>query len=86
MEWTSVTIDGFESPLGMELLATVDWLIQEEGVDPTIAGVLEGLRNWPAGAKAAERKVRILDRRLVNVALHQLSQVEEKSSVRRLAP
>jgi len=82
LEWAAVTIDGFESPLGMELLATVDWLIQEEGVDPTIAGVLEGLRNWPAGAKAAERKVRILDRRLVKVALHQLSsQAEEKSSV-----
>lgn len=30
LELTSDRIDGFESPLGMELLATVDWLIQRE--------------------------------------------------------
>jgi O-acetyl-ADP-ribose deacetylase (regulator of RNase III) len=73
LEWASVIIDGFESPLGMELLATVDWLMQEEGVQPTVAAILDGLRNWPGGAKAAERKVRILDKRLIDIALHQLS-------------
>jgi O-acetyl-ADP-ribose deacetylase (regulator of RNase III) len=30
LDITAKTIDGFESPLGMELLATIDWLITQE--------------------------------------------------------
>ena len=30
LDLTAKRIDGFESPLGMELLATVDWLIERE--------------------------------------------------------
>ena len=32
LEATAKLIDGFESPLGMELLATIDWLLQQDGV------------------------------------------------------
>ncbi len=32
LEMTADLIDGFESPLGMELLATIDWLVQKDEV------------------------------------------------------
>ena len=32
LEATTELIDGFESPLGMELLATIDWLTYNDGV------------------------------------------------------
>ena len=34
LEATAELIDGFQSPLGMELLATVDWLIDHDKVKP----------------------------------------------------
>jgi O-acetyl-ADP-ribose deacetylase (regulator of RNase III) len=36
LEATAALIDGFESPLGMELLATIDWLIHSDGVEPRV--------------------------------------------------
>ncbi len=33
----------------MELLATVDWLMVEEGCAPTLSALREGLHRWPAG-------------------------------------
>lgn len=65
-------IDGFESPLGMELLATVDWLLREEGVPPTLEGVRDGLRHWSGGADAAARKQRLFDDRLIVIALERV--------------
>src|SRR6185437_10767780 len=47
-------IDGFESPLGMELLATVDWLLQH-GAAATVPDMRHALDEWPAGADAAQR-------------------------------
>ena len=35
LEATASLIDGFESPYGMELLATVDWLLTRENIAPT---------------------------------------------------
>jgi len=60
LELTARRIDGFESPLGMELLATVDWLIEKEHCEATVAGIREGLRQWSAGQVAVERKLRCL--------------------------
>lgn len=74
LEWTSFAIDGFESPLGMELLATVDWLMQHDGIEPTVSGVMEGLTNWAGGASAGRRKLNIFDRRLVGIALERLQE------------
>ena len=73
LEATSELIDGFESPLGMELLATVDWLIHEEGVKPTISDIKAGLRKWPGGRQAAERKLKLFDDRLIKLALERIS-------------
>ena len=72
IDFTAQLIDGFESPLGMELLATVDWLIAKEHCSPTIEGIRSGLHDWPAGQSAAERKLKLFDDRLLNLALQRL--------------
>jgi O-acetyl-ADP-ribose deacetylase (regulator of RNase III) len=61
-------IDGFESPFGMELLATVDWLLVREHCESTVAGIRDGLRR-----EAAERKLRIFDDRVIGFALNRLA-------------
>ena len=72
LDVTADPIDGFESPLGLELLAPVDWLIVREHCEPSVVGVLSGLRNWPAGPSAAERKLKLFDQRLIGMALERL--------------
>lgn len=73
LDLTSKRIDGFESPLGMELLATVDWLIQREHAEPSLSGIRASLQNWPAGKSAAERKLRLFNDRLLKLALDRLT-------------
>jgi hypothetical protein len=75
LEKTSALIDGFESPLGMELLATVDWLIHRQGIKPTVDDVMAGLRRWPGGKEAADRKARLFDARLIELALKRVEQL-----------
>jgi len=65
-------IDGFESPFGMELLATVDWLIVQDGCEATVEGIRQGLGQWRAGAGAAERKLSLFDDRSIGIALDHL--------------
>jgi O-acetyl-ADP-ribose deacetylase (regulator of RNase III) len=72
LEQTAALIDGFESPYGMELLATVDWLLQRDHCLPTVDGILDGLRRWAAGGEAAIRKLRLFDTRAVSVALERI--------------
>ena len=72
LAWASATIDGFESPLGMELLSTIDWMIQCDKIETTVDGVMEGLKGWPGGQQAGQRKLKIFDRRLVEIALERL--------------
>jgi len=73
LEQTSRIIDGFESPLGMELLATVDWLLCKGGYEPTVEALKRGLEVWPGGPEAGERKLRLFDDRLLGVALDRLT-------------
>jgi hypothetical protein len=75
LEATDELIDGFQSPLGMEVLATVDWLVAREGVEPTLAGIREGIRRWPAGEAAAKRKEKLFSDRLIMLALERLKTV-----------
>jgi len=75
LERTAEVIDGFESPFGMELLATVDWLLVREGCEPTVDAVVEGIRHWPAGPRWATRKVKLFNRRAVEIALDRLQSV-----------
>ncbi|AJQ88714.1 Appr-1-p processing protein [Xanthomonas oryzae pv. oryzicola] len=73
LEATAALIDGFESPFGMELLATVDWLIVQEGISAQVADVREGIRHWPGGQEAAARKDRLFDDRALGIALKRLA-------------
>lgn len=73
LERTSARIDGFESPLGMELLATVDWLLSRGGRKSELADIKAGLASWEGGRGAGERKLRIFDDRLIGLALQRLS-------------
>jgi len=73
LEATATLIDGFESPYGLELLATVDWLLEREGVDPTVPALREGLCRWSGGAEAARRKGRLFDDRALGIALERLT-------------
>jgi hypothetical protein len=68
----TAVIDGFESPLGMELLATVDWCLFERKAEPTVAGVRKILERWPGTAEAGERKQRLFSDRMIELALHRL--------------
>ncbi|MDO7911794.1 macro domain-containing protein [Pseudomonas sp. 22-AL-CL-001] len=73
LEFTADLIDGFESPFGMELLATVDWLLHEEGVEPTVQAIRKQLGYWPGGAGAAARKSKLFDDASLGIALQKLS-------------
>jgi hypothetical protein len=72
LEATDELIDGFQSPLGMEALATVDWLVVRESVEPALPAIRAGLRAWPAGESAAKRKERLFTDRLLDLALSRL--------------
>jgi O-acetyl-ADP-ribose deacetylase (regulator of RNase III) len=74
LESTAALIDGFESPFGMELLATVDWLLDREGVAPNVPALREGLCHWRGGPDAAARKDRLFDDRALGIALERLTQ------------
>ena len=70
---TSDLIDGFESPLGMELLATVDWLITVGQCEATVTSLRQGLAQWPASRAAARRKQMLFDDAMLEVAIGRLT-------------
>ena len=72
LDRTAERIDGFESPLGMELLATADWLIQRESCQPTLESLRQGISRWPAGPQSAERKQKLFTDRLLTIAIRKL--------------
>jgi len=72
VEATSGLIDGFESPLGMELLATVDWLVNRAQAEPTVTAIRAKLAGWPGGKESAERKLRLFEDRIIDIALGSL--------------
>lgn len=76
LEETTDVIDGFETPLGMELIATVDWLVAH-GEDASLAGIKQGLGRWQGGADAGARKLRLFDDRMVTLALERLRDIRQ---------
>jgi O-acetyl-ADP-ribose deacetylase (regulator of RNase III) len=77
---TSDLIDGLESPFGMELLSTVDWLVHHEKVAAKVNAIKDGLSKWPGDDKAKDRKVGLFDERVIEIALHCLAESELASS------
>lgn len=72
LEEAATVIDGFESPLGMELLATVDWIVSEMKCDLTLEEIKAGLIQWPGGRESALRKQKLFDDRLIQLAIDRL--------------
>ncbi len=67
---TDELIDGFQSPLGMEALATVDWLLTRMKAEPTLSSIRAGLERWPEGA--GERKNRLFGDKLLQACIDRL--------------
>lgn len=82
LDSTEELIQGFESPLGMELLGTIDWLLHHERTEANMRGIKEGLKNWRGGAEAGARKLRLFDDRLIELALRRLCRGEPSVGVR----
>jgi len=75
IEATDQLIDGFQSPLGMEVLATIDWLIARENAEASVEGIRQGLARWPAGESAAQRKRSLFNDKLIAAAIERLTAV-----------
>jgi hypothetical protein len=75
---TTSLIDGFESPLGLELLSTVDWLLNHDGAEPTVEGVKKGLQSWLGGGEVSQRKLQLFDDGLIDLALSRLRLLSDK--------
>ena len=78
LQLTTKLIEGFQSPLGMELLATVDWLIEQQKLERTVVGIRDGLACWPYGA--GDRKLKLFDDRLIGLALDRLAMLTPPAS------
>lgn len=73
IEVTTKLIDGFESPFGLELLATVDWQLAKEGVPSDVAALTASLHHWSGGIESAARKVRLFEDKALDIALRRLT-------------
>lgn len=73
LDATSNLIEGFESPLGMEALATIDWLMVNEKCAPELDAIKTGLESWSGGKSAAQRKLRLFSDALIILVLQQLT-------------
>lgn len=74
MRWTEHMIEGFETPFGMELLATVDWLIYSNAAQATLESVRSGVERWPYSIEAAKRKAKLFDERVLSIALRRVQE------------
>jgi len=79
IEQVDELIDGFQSPLGMEALATVDWLVMKEGAEPTLAGIKNALGHWPDGPAAAERKLGLFTDKLLLASMNALKRFSKQT-------
>lgn len=69
-------IDGFQSPHGLELLATVDWLRRNAGVEMITAPMMAAIAAWPGPEGSAARKARIFTEGQVETAVAHLLAIE----------
>jgi O-acetyl-ADP-ribose deacetylase (regulator of RNase III) len=72
LDETTELIDGFEYPLGLELLGTVDWLLDHDKVAPSVAAIKQGLGKWLDGGDAAKRKLKLFEDDMIEIAVARL--------------
>lgn len=65
--------DGYESPLGMELLPTIDWMMAQGQAQPTGSSARDALAHWNRGKTSASRKFKLFDDRLIGLAAIRLA-------------
>jgi len=73
LEKTEARIDGLQSPLGLEALATVDWLLTKNKCQPTIQSIKKGLKNWTGGNGSGDRKLRLFNDKLLQLCITRLT-------------
>jgi hypothetical protein len=76
LEHASTVIDGFQSPHGLELLATVDWLRRQARAEMTAGAMRAAISTWPGPDGAAERKARIFTLDQISIAINHLQRVD----------
>ena len=79
LEAATDTIDGFQSPHGLELLATVDWLHRQSGVELASDAMIPAIAAWPGPEGAAERKARVFTPRHVEAAVGHLRRIQSET-------
>jgi O-acetyl-ADP-ribose deacetylase (regulator of RNase III) len=77
LDYASNVIEGFQSPFGLELLATVDWLNRRQGVAMEPHAMTAALASWPGPSGSAERKARIFGVREIGIAIGHLRVVDK---------
>jgi O-acetyl-ADP-ribose deacetylase (regulator of RNase III) len=75
LELVTCLIDGFQSAFGLELLATIDWLLVKEHTEARPEKIREALQHWPGGRSAGERKLRIFNERHIELGLARVLEV-----------
>lgn len=66
-------IEGFESPLGLELLATVDYIIQNSKIDLSKEELIDNIYNWDADHPSwGKRKKDLMKKEYIAVALDRI--------------
>ena len=79
LEQASELISGFESPFGLELLSTVDWLIYMYDCERTVDAIKHGMEKWPAGEEWGQRKLNLFSDRDIGFALSSLEKLSYNS-------
>ncbi|MGC8475675.1 MAG: type II toxin-antitoxin system antitoxin DNA ADP-ribosyl glycohydrolase DarG [Acetobacteraceae bacterium] len=72
LDTASAIVDGFQSPHGLELLATIDWLHRRSGVPLEVDRMTAAIAAWPGPPGAAARKARVFSRHHIAAAVEQL--------------
>lgn len=72
LDAASEIVDGFQTPHGLELLATVDWLHRESDVALDANAMIAAIASWPGPDGAAERKAKMFTRHHVEAAVAHL--------------
>jgi len=74
-------IEGFESPFSLELLASVDWMVNRENVVPNLVEIRDSMACWPC-VEGRARKAGLFDDRAIGIALERILQFAQPAQLR----
>ena len=75
LERTFDLIEGYEDPFGMELLATIHWLMQTEEIPLLFEPIKSGMTNWCKGQDPSwgQRKIRLFSDELIKRGIERVN-------------